>query len=562
MGKKSRKAKGGGGLGRVNTAAGRALQGLVQSGQIKDGAHINITDANRGHLTALLGDAKNVRVAGDVQSLRAAVGDPNVELHGGGVVGGRVARPPVGVPPPPQYYAAPAMLGGPLPAPGRPVVQGEWVLPQAPPERAPASVQATAPAEAPPASSPKPIDDDDDDVEEGYEMVKVSGYCHFDNEHRAEVTRVVSAMEGLAPRERSYKIMTELGKMWYTLSHAEQADWTERAPVVKRKIKAEASTKPLTVDETKALAKGIIDLPAGKLRNDVIPILEESGAKPHVWSRPYADLIDYLGKLDPGTLHRLQTCVNSFQDQKNVIGERFYPLVHRICPEFAGKITGMLLELPIAELVYLSGSPDALQLKVEEAIAVLKQHRQRKISVAAAVAEAAAKDVPPSENPNSNERFLNAAVTLITSIAINDDDKIDLLVYAKTSVVLSVGPVEYVKKIKRWPRLRKYWPRLRRRFCSGCGKGTLDLSAPRLLVCGGCGQDRGVGRYCSEACQRADWPEHREVCPAIHTAPAHRQSTLRKTANTVLIGVLAHLGPSALRDLGTEMLEASLARTS
>ena len=71
-------------MGRVNTAAGRALQGLVQSGQIKDGAHIKITDANRGHLAALLGDAKNVRVAGDVQSLRAAVGDPNVELHGGG----------------------------------------------------------------------------------------------------------------------------------------------------------------------------------------------------------------------------------------------------------------------------------------------------------------------------------------------------------------------------------------------------------------------------------------------------------------------------------------------
>ena len=149
MGKKSRKAKGGGGLGRVDTAAGRALQGLVQSGQIKDGAHIKITDANRGHLAALLGDAKNVRVAGDVQNLRAAVDDPNVELHGGGVVGGRVAGPPAGVPPPPQYYAAPAMLGGPLPAPGRPVVQGEWVLPQAPPERAPASVQVTAPAEAP-----------------------------------------------------------------------------------------------------------------------------------------------------------------------------------------------------------------------------------------------------------------------------------------------------------------------------------------------------------------------------------------------------------------------------
>ena len=123
MGKKSRKAKGGGGLGRVDTAAGRALQGLVQSGQIKDGAHIKITDANRGHLAALLGDAKNVRVAGDVQSLRAAVEDPNVELHGGGLVGGRVAGPPAGVPPP---------------------------------ERAPASFQATVPAEAPQRSSAFP----------------------------------------------------------------------------------------------------------------------------------------------------------------------------------------------------------------------------------------------------------------------------------------------------------------------------------------------------------------------------------------------------------------------
>ena len=34
---------------------------------------------------------------------------------------------------------------------------------------------------------------------------------------------------------------------------------------------------------------------------------------------------------------------------------------------------------------------------------------------------------------------------------IVDDDKIDLLVYAKTSVVLSVGPVEYVKKLSAGP---------------------------------------------------------------------------------------------------------------
>ena len=512
MGKKSRKAKGGGGLGRVDTAAGRALQGLVQSGQIKDGARIKITDANRGQLATLLGDAKNVRVVGDVQSLRAAVDDPDVELHGGGVVGGRVAGPPAGVPPPPAPPSAPHGGGA------------------------------------------------DDEVEEGYEMAKLSGFVHFANEHRAEVTRVVTAMEGLTQRERSRTIGTELAKMWKALPYADQAHWSQCAPVVKQKIKAEAasSPKPLTVEETKALAKGIIDLPVGKLRDEVIPILEESGAKLHVWSRPYADLIDHLDKLDPGTLHRLQTYVNSFQDQiqdqKKVIGERIYPLVHRLYPEFAGKITGMLLELPIAELVSLSRSPEALQWKVEEAVEVLKQHHQRKISVAAAVAEAAAKDVPPDQWMGDNKRFRSAAEALIALIAINDDDRIDLLEYGDTTFARAYGPVEFVKRIKDWPRVRKYWPRLRRRFCSYCGNGMFAVVAPRLMVCGGCGQGRGVGRYCSEDCQRAHWPEHQIVCPAIHTMPAHKQSVLRKTANTELIGALTRLDPGALRDLRQEML--------
>ena len=33
-------------------------------------------------------------------------------------------------------------------------------------------------------------------------QAKVSGYLHFSNEHRPEVTTRVNAMEGLAPRER------------------------------------------------------------------------------------------------------------------------------------------------------------------------------------------------------------------------------------------------------------------------------------------------------------------------------------------------------------------------
>ena len=70
--------------------------------------------------------------------------------------------------------------------------------------------------------------------------------------------------------------------------------------------------------------------------------------------------------------------------------------------------------------------------------------------------------------------------------------------------------------MKRWPRIRKYWPRVRRRICSACGKHTLDLSQPRYLVCGGCGKGRGVGRYCSEACQAEHWPVHSMHCAYHH----------------------------------------------
>ena len=72
---------------------------------------------------------------------------------------------------------------------------------------------------------------------------QVSGYLHFSNEHRPEVTTRVNAMEGLAPRERSQKIIAELGKMWKALSQQDRDDWKERAPVVKRKIKAKKPSK-------------------------------------------------------------------------------------------------------------------------------------------------------------------------------------------------------------------------------------------------------------------------------------------------------------------------------
>ncbi|KAL5013439.1 hypothetical protein ScPMuIL_007709 [Solemya velum] len=65
------------------------------------------------------------------------------------------------------------------------------------------------------------------------------------------------------------------------------------------------------------------------------------------------------------------------QEQKQMLGERLFPLIHRMYPDLAGKITGMLLEIDNSELLHMLESHESLKAKVEEAVAVLQAHQAK-----------------------------------------------------------------------------------------------------------------------------------------------------------------------------------------
>lgn len=64
-------------------------------------------------------------------------------------------------------------------------------------------------------------------------------------------------------------------------------------------------------------------------------------------------------------------------DQKQMLGERLFPLIHRMYPDLAGKITGMLLEIDNSELLHMLEHHESLKAKVEEAVAVLHAHQAK-----------------------------------------------------------------------------------------------------------------------------------------------------------------------------------------
>ncbi|KAL6145682.1 hypothetical protein ACLB2K_056367 [Fragaria x ananassa] len=78
------------------------------------------------------------------------------------------------------------------------------------------------------------------------------------------------------------------------------------------------------------------------------------------------------GSQGPEMLSSSMLAAASPEQQKQILGERLFPLVHKHKPDLASKITGMLLEMDNSELLLLLESPESLAAKVGEAVQVLK----------------------------------------------------------------------------------------------------------------------------------------------------------------------------------------------
>ncbi|KAI8343637.1 hypothetical protein BC941DRAFT_388851 [Chlamydoabsidia padenii] len=64
----------------------------------------------------------------------------------------------------------------------------------------------------------------------------------------------------------------------------------------------------------------------------------------------------------------------SLETQKQILGERIYKVVNARYPDVAGKVTGMLLEMEICDLIELIKNKHLLEDRAQEAMAVLEQH--------------------------------------------------------------------------------------------------------------------------------------------------------------------------------------------
>jgi polyadenylate-binding protein len=105
-----------------------------------------------------------------------------------------------------------------------------------------------------------------------------------------------------------------------------------------------------------------------------MPGVVPGGPMPPVAQPPAQQAVIIQGQ-EPLTASMLAAATPS--EQKQMLGERLFPLIRNMHSELAGKITGMLLEIDNAELLHMLEHHESLKAKVEEAIAVLQAHQAK-----------------------------------------------------------------------------------------------------------------------------------------------------------------------------------------
>uniref|UniRef100_A0A671XJP7 Polyadenylate-binding protein n=1 Tax=Sparus aurata TaxID=8175 RepID=A0A671XJP7_SPAAU len=115
---------------------------------------------------------------------------------------------------------------------------------------------------------------------------------------------------------------------------------------------------------------------------DRLPSLQSDRPPPrlHASSVVPAPVMEPPVHIGPEPLTASMLAAAPLMDQKQLLGERLYPMIHALHPNLAGKITGMLLEIDNSELLHMLESPESLHSKVDEAIAVLQAHQVKECS--------------------------------------------------------------------------------------------------------------------------------------------------------------------------------------